>query len=137
MGTGHTVFVYGTLKRGFPNHKFLDGARLLGLAQTVAAYPMLVQGQYFSPALLPEPGQGHRITGELWQVDEAKLAELDALETTHLPTGYIREMIDIERDGVRARAWTYFKPRDRVKIVHSQPIADYQDRRYVPSWERR
>ncbi len=137
MGAGHPVFVYGTLKRGFPNHKFLDGARLLGPARTVASYPMLVQGRYFSPALLPEAGSGHRIMGELWEVDDAKLAELDGLETTHLPTGYIREMIDIERDGVRERAWTYFKPRDRVTIVHSEPLADYQDRRYVPSWERR
>lgn len=134
--SGHTVFVYGTLKRGFANHALLEGATFAGVAVTIEAYPMLIQGRNFTPAVLPERGSGHRIAGELWQVDDATLAQLDDLETTHLPTGYIRQMIDVERDGVRARAWVYFKPRDRVKIVHCEPIADYQDRRYVPSWHR-
>jgi gamma-glutamylaminecyclotransferase len=97
---------------------------------------MIVQGRYFSPVIMPESGQGHRIVGELWEVDDAKLKELDHLETTHLPTGYIRETIAIEVDGRETTANVYFKPRDRVQIVHSEPHADYQDRRYVPASQR-
>ena len=134
----HPVFVYGTLKRGFPNHVHLAGARLVGDAVTVCAFPLIVQGQFFSPALIPEPGSGHRIAGELWQVDPTKLAELDRLESVGLPTGYIRDTIEVETGAppLRQAAWTYFKPRARISLVQSAPLANYQDRRYVPAWKR-
>jgi len=132
------VFVYGTLKRGFPNHAFLANAAFLGEATTAERYPMVVQGRFFSPAVIPEPGQGERVRGELWQVDAATLARLDELESVHLPSGYIREKIKVEPiAGARiTEAWVYFKPRERVTVIHSEPHADYQDRRYVPQAER-
>lgn len=133
----HIIFVYGTLKRGFPNHSLLQGARYVSQGRTVERYPMIVQGQFYSPVIMPEPGTGHRIAGELWEVDEEKLGELDHLESTHLPTGYIRERIEIESQARVLSAWVYFKPRDRVILVHSEPHADYQDRRYVPAALRR
>ena len=130
----HTIFVYGTLKRGFANHGLMAGARLLGAARTIQAFPMVVQGQSFSPVMMPEPGTGHRITGELWQVDDAQLVRLDELESTHLPTGYVREQIAVEAEGGSvSTAWVYFKPRARVTVIHSEPHADYQDRRYIPA----
>ncbi len=134
----HLIFVYGTLKRGFPNHALLDGARFVGEATTLERYPMIVQGRYFSPVVIPEAGTGHHIVGEIWEVDDERLAALDELETTHLPTGYIRQSIDIAMTATDARltADIYFKPRDRVKIVHSEPHADYQDRRYVHDRDR-
>ena len=128
-----TIFVYGTLKRGFLNHGLMAGAAFLGEARTIQAYPMVVQGQTFSPVMMPEPGVGHRIVGELWQVDDAQFVRLDDLESTHLPTGYIREQIAVESEGGSVtKAWVYFKPRDRVKVIYSEPHADYQDRRYAP-----
>ncbi|MBD3793206.1 MAG: gamma-glutamylcyclotransferase [Campylobacterales bacterium] len=36
-----TLFVYGTLKKGFENHHFLDGAKFLGEATTKEKYPMV------------------------------------------------------------------------------------------------
>ncbi len=133
----NTIFVYGTLKRGFPNHGLMLGARYIGDALTVERYPMVVQGKTFSPVIMPEPGTGHRIMGELWEVDAEKLAALDRLESTHLPTGYVREIIEVDQQGRTVSAWVYFKPRDRVTIIHSEPHADYQDRRYVPASLRR
>ena len=132
----HRIFVYGTLKRGFPNHAVMQGATFVGVALTVERYPMIVQGRHFSPAMIPEPGQGHRIVGELWEVDDARLAALDELESIHLPTGYIRETILIEVEGAKLAAAVYFKPRARLVVVHSEPHADYQDRRYVHSVDR-
>lgn len=134
----HAIFVYGTLKRGFPNHGLMQGATFLGVALSVEAYPMIVQGRHFSPVIIPEPGTGHRIVGELWEVDDARLAALDDLKSTHLPTGYIRQTIEVEmRSGGRVQtAHVYFKPRDRITIVHSASHADYQDHRYVHSADR-
>jgi gamma-glutamylaminecyclotransferase len=134
----HRVFVYGTLKRGFPNARFMDGAVFVGPGRTVDAYPLVVQGASFTPAVMPEPGIGHCVAGELWDVDDRGLAVLDDLETTHLPTGYIRTAIAVRRDGEACdeTAWIYFKPRKRIGIVHSDPHADYQDRRYIPTSRR-
>ena len=132
----HRIFVYGTLKRGFPNHALMQGATFVGDALTIAAYPMIVQGRHFSPVMIPEPGQGHRIVGELWEVEDAKLAALDELESIHLPTGYIRDTIPVEVDGARFEAGVYFKPRARIVVVQSEPHADYQDRRYVHTRDR-
>lgn len=133
----HRMFVYGTLKRGFPNHGLLDGAQFVGEATTIHRYPMIVQGTHFSPVMIPEEEQGHRIRGEVWDVDDERLAALDHLESTHLPTGYIRKRIRVVLEGgTSCDAWVYFKPRDRIKIVHSEPHADYQDRRYVHESDR-
>jgi gamma-glutamylaminecyclotransferase len=127
------IFIYGTLKRGFPNHVLLADALFVGLVRTVEAYPLVVQGPWFSPALLPEPGSGMRVSGELWEVDDAKFSELDDLESLHKPTGYIREFIMVEHPNLSAeRVWAYFKPRDRISIIQSEPLSDYQDRRYIP-----
>lgn len=132
----HRVFVYGTLKRGFPNHGLMRAATFVDTGLTVERYPMIIQGRGFSPVMLPEAGQGHRIVGEIWEVDDTQLAALDELESTHLPTGYVRETIAVETPGGLLNAWVYFKPRERVTIIHSEPHADYQDRRYIPASQR-
>ncbi len=132
------VFVYGTLKRGFPNAEGMDGARYLGTYRTCDAYPLVVGGKWFSPSLLPEKGLGQRVTGELYVVDNAMLARLDALESTHLPTGYRREQIGVESlaDGSVISAWVYFKERNRITAIHSENLAEYHDQRYVPLAQR-
>ncbi len=135
----HLIFVYGTLKRGFPNHApMLSGERLLGLYRTREALPMVISGRWFSPVVFPERGIGHRVVGELYALDDAKLAAMDHLESVHLPSGYIREAIEVEPadGGAAVTAWIYMKPRDRVAIVHSDHLADYQDRRYVKAADR-
>lgn len=135
----HKVFVYGTLKRGFPNHHYMTTSKLIGVYRTVARYPLVVGGRYFSPSLLPEPGAGKRILGELWEVDDATLAKLDELETVQLPTGYRREMAKIEPEagGPATEAWTYFRERSRVPVIHADGLDDYQDRRYVAEPDRK
>jgi len=135
----HEVFVFGTLKRGFANHEpLLRDVECLGEWITVARYPLLIAGRWFSPVMLPEPGVGERVTGELYAVDDALLAQLDRLESTHLPDGYRRHAIAVAccRTGRQSHAQAYMKERRLLTLVHSGYLARYEDDRYVPQARR-
>jgi gamma-glutamylaminecyclotransferase len=94
----HKVFVFGTLKRGFPNHdEGMAGLTCLGLYRTAQAYPLVIAGRWFSPVMMPEPGVGHCVTGELYEVDNEARERLDIIESVHLPTGYHRASIKVVR----------------------------------------
>jgi gamma-glutamylcyclotransferase (GGCT)/AIG2-like uncharacterized protein YtfP len=73
-----TVFVYGTLKRGGSNHRFLAGQNFLGPARTVPGFTLYSLGDY--PGMVRAPGDTTGVIGELWTVDDNCLAELDRLE---------------------------------------------------------
>lgn len=96
------VFVYGTLRRGEANHGQLGGAVFIGPATTPPAFDLVHLGAY--PAMIS--GGCTAITGELYQVDTATLAALDALEEH--PTYYRRTEVALA-DGTRAQA--YLLPR--------------------------
>jgi gamma-glutamylaminecyclotransferase len=132
------VFVYGTLKRSFPNHRYMQGATFLGEARTVERYPLVVGNAWFTPYLLPEPGTGHQVRGELWEVPEAMMPSLDALESVHLPNGYRREVIAVQPEGCpfALEAHAYFRERRHIDVIHTEPLEDYQDRRYVAAEDR-
>ncbi len=134
------VFVYGTLKRGFPYHESgLKGAHFVGRCRTREAYPLVVGGRWFSPILLAEPGVGRRVIGEVYEADDAKLAELDALEGAHQPTGYDRARVTVEPvdGGAAFEAWSYFKDRANVDVIHADVLEEYAlDPRYVPAGDR-
>ena len=132
------VFVYGTLKRGFPNHHYMTGARFISMARTVDAWPLVVGNAWFTPYLLPERGSGHQVTGELWEVPDVMMPSLDELESTHLPNGYRRERIQIEAEDGSGRhdVWAYLRERRHINVIHTEPMAEYQDRRYVARLDR-
>jgi gamma-glutamylaminecyclotransferase len=84
--TTTTVFVYGTLKRGFPNHPRLaaSGSAFAGVAST--AVPVsLVLGPYSVPFLIPAPtpSAGRLVSGELFSASPSALADLDLLEVPY------------------------------------------------------
>merc|ERR1711936_990284 len=63
------VFVYGTLKKGQPNHHWLSTAengwqRFLGEAETNNKFPLVIASRYNIPYLIDQPGTGNRIHGE-------------------------------------------------------------------------
>ncbi|CAK6442756.1 unnamed protein product [Pipistrellus nathusii] len=79
------VFVYGTLKRGQPNHKvLLDSANgratFRGRGRTEEPYPLVIAGEHNIPRLLHLPGRGLRVAGEIYAVDEQMLRFLDEFE---------------------------------------------------------
>jgi gamma-glutamylaminecyclotransferase len=73
-----TLFIYGTLKRGGSNHAFLADQRFLGTVRTAPGFTLYSLGDY--PGMVRAPGDTAGVTGELWVVDDACLAELDRLE---------------------------------------------------------
>ena len=74
----HLIFVYGTLKRGGANHSVLAGQEFVGPGRLAPGFALYALGDY--PGLVADPSSGDRVTGELWRVDAAALARLDALE---------------------------------------------------------
>ena len=102
-----TVFVYGSLKRGFQNHALLAQSVAVGNATTKLPYVML-RGPGF-PFLLQEHPQcqARSVHGELYAVNPDTLAQLDALEGH--PHFYEREAIElVGADGSEHWAWCYF-----------------------------
>jgi gamma-glutamylaminecyclotransferase len=99
------LFVYGTLMRGEHHHDVMVGAEFIAEAETLPAYE-LVLIDYF-PAMLE--GGSTRVRGELYRVDRATLARLDALE--EVPHYYVRASIALS-DGQSAE--TYLMPRERA-----------------------
>ena len=89
------VFVFGTLKQGFPNFATNRGARVPGTFCTDAHYPLYLVGERYSPWLLDQPGVGYPVVGEVYTVDEAVLADMDRLERVHEPDGYVRRTIAV------------------------------------------
>jgi gamma-glutamylaminecyclotransferase len=91
---GNLVFVYGTLKKGFPNHaKYMGTSKLLGNYRTVEKYPLFLTGERYVPCMVNRPGVGYQVEGEIYDVDDDTLKMLDALERTNQPDGYTRQMI--------------------------------------------
>lgn len=103
------VFVYGTLMHAQSNHRVMVelGSRRVGEATTEATRTLINLGPY--PALLPSDAlrdrAATRVVGEIYEVDAAQLATLDAFEGC--PDLYRRESIALEREGVKIEAWTY------------------------------
>jgi gamma-glutamylcyclotransferase (GGCT)/AIG2-like uncharacterized protein YtfP len=100
-----TVFVYGTLLRGEPNHSLLAHAEALGPARTEPCYDLVDLGAF--PALIA--GGRTAIAGELYRVGPETLARLDRLEGH--PDFYRRTPV---RTNEGRQVETYLFPRARA-----------------------
>lgn len=95
------VFVYGTLKQGQPNHKWLTDASngvatFLATGTTTQQLPLVIGTRYNIPFLLNKPGTGNFIHGEVYEINEHMLTRLDVLEG--YPDLYNREVQNIQTD---------------------------------------
>ena len=124
------LFVYGSLKEGFPNHHLNRGRRLPGPYRTVEPYPLFVLNGEL-PCLLPTPGCGHRVVGQVFDVTEAELARMDELERVGEPGGYRRIAIAVvalgSRDEPPVEALVYVQTPALIEQpgTHTGPIAEY------------
>ena len=72
----YNVFVYGTLKMGYHNHRLLEGAEFKGIG-VIHNY-----GVFGMPYGIPgvKAHEGSYVVGEIYSVDEKILERLDMLE---------------------------------------------------------
>lgn len=104
----YKVFVYGSLLRGFGNHRLLKDSKLLGVNSTKKRYKMISLGG-FPGVLKARKEELHKkflfknIIGELYEVDAFTLRALDALEGN----GYFykREVVPLKNNN--EEAWMY------------------------------
>lgn len=83
------VFVYGTLLAGEPNHDVLGGAHLVAKGTTRPGFELRDLGVY--PGLVP--GGREAVVGEVYEVDDRTLEELDQFEDH--PRLYVRTAITL------------------------------------------
>ena len=113
------VFVYGTLLSGEPNHHLLHGQPLVGEARTEARFDLVSLGGF--PAMVP--GGEVAVRGEVYDVDEETLADLDRLEG--YPGFYTREPVELHGE-VAGEALAYLLPPERVAERPTIPTGDWK-----------
>ena len=125
----HRVFVYGTLKEGFPNHARNAGTRLVGDYRTRERYPLLLVGERYSPWLVLDEGEGYRVSGQVFLVDDEALDALDRLERVTEVDGYRRLRIGVvaRSSGDESEAFAYLKPAALLAhaAVREGPLHNY------------
>lgn len=89
------VFVFGTLKEGFPNFEKNKGIRFRGEFETKERYPLYLVGERHSPWLVLDKGNGHKVQGQVFTVTDDALAEMDKLERISEADGYRRIEITV------------------------------------------
>jgi gamma-glutamylaminecyclotransferase len=134
------LFVCGTLKRGFALHdRALQSATFKGAYLTSNRYPLLVAGPWYAPMLLNRPGCGHRVRGEVYEIEQARLRAIDELESIGKP-GNLRIAFDVEplAGGPSVSAQAYLKEPNLAVPAHTSWLEEYQqdDPRFVPPWDR-
>ncbi|KAG8004543.1 Gamma-glutamylaminecyclotransferase [Nibea albiflora] len=127
------VFVYGTLKKGQPNYyRMFDStngkAEFLASACTTQKYPLVIANKYNIPFLLNIPGQGRRVQGEIYKVDDQMLKFLDDFEG--VPTMYQRTLVELE-----VKEWVGEADGEKKPAMGSKVEAFvYSTTAYEPEW---
>lgn len=100
--------VYGTLRKGFYNHRLISHCRFLGETK-LNGWVMVDVGAY--PAIFPGDSQ---IVVEVYEIDDKDLTTCDYLEG--FPSYYNRMLVDTEF----GKAWIYFwDSRSDLPLVES------------------
>lgn len=142
------VFLYGTLKRSQPNYHWLTNAehgyaKYICDAVTCEKFPLIIASSFNIPFLLNVPGKGHQIKGEVFEIDEKMLSNLDILED--YPVLYEREVKllklvattndDLTKNGEIIEGVTYYLKKYPEKLLELEFIDEYKDsqeRSYQP-----
>ncbi len=125
------LFVYGTLRKGFPLHSLLRklSVRYMGKGK--------IQGHLYSlgefPGAVQSSSSNEEIVGEVYELLKGKrqLEELDRVEEFYPDRPeeslFVRQMTVVKMlDGKALKAWAYFlpKPPSKARLIHS---GDYQE----------
>jgi gamma-glutamylaminecyclotransferase len=136
----YRIFVYGTLKKGFPNHdNYMKSARELGRYETIEKYPLVLCGKRNVPCMIFSPGEGHHVEGEVYEIDDDGLNGIDALERTRDSDGYRRYVIRVSSSGWLSLdiidALAYLMPPEQIIDCRSSYLKTYNiddAKKYMP-----
>jgi len=125
------LFVYGSLKRGFPNEHVNTGTRIVGQYRTRERHLLVLLGEGEVPCLVSPSGSGHQVIGELYEVNAEALARMDRLERLGEPDGYERVEVVVERYDLPSveheRVLAYVKQEHAIPPSTKRigPLAEY------------
>ncbi len=123
------VFVFGTLKQGFPNHHYIAQQTLVGDFETEQAYPLYLVGDRYSPWMMDQAGSGTPVTGQVYKIDKETLSVLDELERTGFKDGYTRQQIAVRKLNATTRLQVncYLKPAWQLsaQAIRCGPLPSY------------
>lgn len=128
----HTLFVYGTLRKGFSNHDhFLrDKSSVYFMSDGVTADKYTMSAA--SCPWVSKKEQSTVIHGELYLIDDETLSRIDRLEGH--PHNYCREIVQVENisENVVVDAWMYLRDSDSRYgvIIPNGDYAEYKMREY-------
>jgi gamma-glutamylaminecyclotransferase len=117
------IFVYGTLKKGFPNSNFLANAKFVGEGRTVDKYPLVIASRFNIPYLLGLKNVGNQIAGEVYDVTESQLKALDRFEG--YPDHYNRIEVPVCVDFKVVGCHTYVLDRYKDSLLQFEMLKVY------------
>lgn len=97
----HKLFVYGTLKRNYGNHRCLQGSKYLMDLVVRDNFYLIDLGPF--PALIHDPNNRYSVYGELYEIDDKILKRCDILEG--YSSFYDRSLRELEGVG---SVWLYY-----------------------------
>jgi gamma-glutamylcyclotransferase (GGCT)/AIG2-like uncharacterized protein YtfP len=110
MGANSLLFVYGTLKRGEENHRWLSvhHPRFLGKAR-IQGRLFRIKGESY-PGAAPTRSRRY-VRGELYELTRPgqSLKKLDKFEGTDEGL-FVRKLAEVWIGSRKMKAWTYFYP---------------------------
>jgi gamma-glutamylaminecyclotransferase len=110
------VFVYGTLRKNQPNHKFLFSAEYIGTFISLQQFQMVSYRDFNFPYLLEDYITNKsltNITGEIYKVNQKTLQQLDILEFH--PKIYERKFHKFINDKNQImEAWVYILNNEQI-----------------------
>lgn len=119
----HLIFVYGSLKKGYYNHRLMEGTRFIG--KGVLSGATLYDMNISFPCILLD-GSHNKVIGEIYEVDEIQLKAIDRLEGYREGRGrdnlYNREEVTVTEygSGERHKCFVYEfnrQPKKDWKII--------------------
>ncbi len=125
------VFVYGTLRRGFPLHYHLEQSAPRFLGKGTIQARLYDLGEF--PGALLSGNSADTVNGELYELTcaEEELRALDEVEEydPERPEQsiFIRRTVEVQlEDGKRTEAWAYFLPGEPTR-ARPIPSGDYEE----------
>ncbi len=129
------LFVYGTLREGENNHKYMKDATLLSRNASIAG--SLVDSGNGFPGLLLESSVVH---GELYEVSEEALRRIDELEQYFGPEDprnqFYRVECEVNVERGKLLTWTYVYNRDDYAETRFTDWKQYRSQATLPEENR-